>query len=282
MSAILLSGKELASKLEENQKLSVRKLQEQGVYPKLSVIMVGDNSASAIYVRNKARACERIGILSETIHLPQDTTQEELLQAIDHLNADASVHGILIQLPLPAHLDEAAAMLRVSPPKDVDGFHIYNAGKLFLGEKGLRPCTPQGIVCLLHSADIPMDGAHAVIIGRSNIVGKPTALMLMQENCTVTVCHSHTKGLSSITRQADILVAAVGKPCFVKADMVKPGAAVIDVGINRVDGKIVGDVDFAAVSDAAGYITPVPGGVGPMTVSMLMENTLEAAWMALR
>ncbi len=282
MSAILLSGKELASKLEENQKLSVRKLQEQGVYPKLSVIMVGDNSASAIYVRNKARACERIGILSETIHLPQDTTQEELLQAIDHLNADASVHGILIQLPLPAHLDEAAAMLRVSPPKDVDGFHIYNAGKLFLGEKGLRPCTPQGIVCLLHSADISMDGAHAVIIGRSNIVGKPTALMLMQENCTVTVCHSHTKGLSSITRQADILVAAVGKPCFVKADMVKPGAAVIDVGINRVDGKIVGDVDFAAVSDVAGYITPVPGGVGPMTVSMLMENTLEAAWMALR
>ena len=282
MSAILLSGKELASKLEENQRLSVCKLQEQGISPKLSVIMVGDNSASAIYVRNKARACERIGILSETVHLPQDTTQEELLHAIEQLNADASVHGILIQLPLPAHLDEAAAMLRVSPQKDVDGFHVYNAGKLLLGEKGFRPCTPQGIVRLLHSADITLDGAHAVIIGRSNIVGKPTALMLMQENCTVTICHSHTKDLSSITRQADVLVAAVGKPCFVKADMVKPGAAVIDVGINRVDGKVVGDVDFAAVSDVAGYITPVPGGVGPMTVSMLMENTLEAAWMALR
>ena len=282
MSAILLSGKELASKLEENQRLSVCKLQEQRISPKLSVIMVGDNSASAIYVRNKTRACERIGILSETVHLPQDTTQEELFQAIDQLNADASVHGILIQLPLPVHLDEAAAMLRVSPQKDVDGFHVYNAGKLLLGEKGFRPCTPQGIVRLLHSADITLDGAHAVIIGRSNIVGKPTALMLMQENCTVTVCHSHTKDLSSITRQADVLVAAVGKSCFVKADMVKPGAAVIDVGINRVDGKVVGDVDFATVSDVAGYITPVPGGVGPMTVSMLMENTLEAAWMALR
>lgn len=230
----------------------------------------------------KPAHAERLGILSDTIHLPQTVSQQELLRVIDGLNADPTVHGILIQLPLPEHLDEDAALLRVNPAKDVDGFHLYNAGSLLRGEDGIRPCTPQGIVRLLKSAGIALDGARAVVIGRSNIVGKPAALMLTQENCTVTLCHSHTRDLTQITRQADILVAAVGKPRFVTADMVKPGAAVIDVGINRVDGKVVGDVDFDAVSAVAGFITPVPGGVGPMTVSMLMENTLEAAWKASR
>ena len=282
MSAIVLSGKELAAQLETAQAQRVRELQSHGISPKLAVVMAGDNPASAIYVRNKARACERLGILSDTICLPQDTSQQQLLQVIDELNADPGVHGILIQLPLPAHLDEDAALLRVDPAKDVDGFHLYNAGRLLRGEEGLRPCTPQGIIRLLKSAGIALDGARAAIIGRSNIVGKPAALMLTQENCTVTLCHSHTRELAQITRQADILVAAVGRPRFVTADMVKPGAAVIDVGINRVDGKVVGDVDFDTVAAVAGYITPVPGGVGPMTVSMLMENTLEAAWKASR
>ena len=250
MSAIILSGKELAAQLETAQAQRVRELQARGVSPKLAVVMAGDNPASAIYVRNKARACERLGILSDTIQMPQTVSQQELL--------------------------------RVDPAKDVDGFHLYNAGRLLRGEDGMRPCTPQGIVRLLKSAGIALDGARAVVIGRSNIVGKPAALMLTQENCTVTLCHSHTRDLAQITRQADILVAAVGKPRFVTADMVKPGAAVIDVGINRVDGKVVGDVDFDAVSAVASFITPVPGGVGPMTVSMLMENTLEAAWKASR
>lgn len=282
MSAIILSGKALAAQLETAQAQRVCTLKEQGILPKLAVVQVGDDPASAVYVRNKTRVCERLGILSDTIALPVDIAQAALLQVIDALNDDDTVHGVLIQLPLPAHLDENAALMRVRPDKDVDGFHLYNAGALLRGQQTMLPCTPKGIIRLLKSAGVPLDGKHAVVVGRSNIVGKPTALMLLGENCTVTVCHSHTRDLPQLTRQADILVVAIGKAHFITADMVKPGAAVIDVGINRVQGKVTGDVDFDSVAPVAGWITPVPGGVGPMTVSMLMENTLEAAWKASR
>lgn len=282
MSAIILNGKALAAQLETAQAQRVCTLKEQGILPKLAVVQVGDDPASAVYVRNKTRVCERLGILSDTIALPADIAQAALLQVIDALNDDDAVHGVLIQLPLPAHLDENAALMRVRPDKDVDGFHLYNAGALLRGQQTMLPCTPKGIIRLLKSAGVPLDGKHAVVVGRSNIVGKPTALMLLGENCTVTVCHSHTRDLPQLTRQADILVVAIGKAHFITADMVKPGAAVIDVGINRVQGKVTGDVDFDSVAPVAGWITPVPGGVGPMTVSMLMENTLEAAWKASR
>lgn len=277
MSATIMDGKLLASQLQEEQAAMAEELKMAGIVPSLVVIMVGDNPASAVYVRNKARACERVGIESRTITMPADTTQEALDSVIDELNADDSVHGILVQLPLPRHLDEAEALMRIVPQKDVDGFHVLNAGKLLQGAPCTLPCTPRGIIRMLKEADVQLDGAHAVVIGRSNIVGKPVAMLLMQENCTVTICHSHTKNLKEITRQADVLVAAIGKANFVTADMVKSGAAVVDVGINRVDGKLTGDVDFESVSQVAGYISPVPGGVGPMTVSMLMQNTLEAA-----
>lgn len=282
MSAIILNGKELAAHLEAAQAQRVSTLKAQGIAPKLAVVKVGDDPASAVYVRNKTRVCERLGILSDTIALPADITQAALLHAIDRLNADDAVHGVLIQLPLPAHLDENAALMRVRPDKDVDGFHLLNAGALLRGQQTMLPCTPKGIIRLLKSAGVPLDGKHAVVVGRSNIVGKPAALMLLGENCTVTVCHSHTENLAQITRQADILVVAIGRAHFITADMVKPGAAVIDVGINRVQGKVTGDVDYDSVAPLAGWITPVPGGIGPMTVSMLMENTLEAAWKALR
>lgn len=277
MSATIMDGKLLASQLQEEQAAMAEELKMAGIVPSLVVIMVGDDPASAVYVRNKARACERVGIESHTITMPADTTQEALDSVIDELNADDSVHGILVQLPLPRHLDEAEALMRIVPGKDVDGFHVLNAGKLLQGAPCTLPCTPRGIIRMLKEADVQLDGAHAVVIGRSNIVGKPVAMLLMQENCTVTICHSHTKNLKEITRQADVLVAAIGKANFVTADMVKPGAAVVDVGINRVDGKLTGDVDFESVSQVAGCISPVPGGVGPMTVSMLMQNTLEAA-----
>lgn len=277
MSAMIMDGKLLASQLQEEQAAMAEELKMAGIVPSLVVIMVGDDPASAVYVRNKARACERVGIESRTITMPADTTQEALDSVIDELNADDSVHGILVQLPLPRHLDEAEALMRIVPGKDVDGFHVLNAGKLLQGAPCTLPCTPRGIIRMLKEADVQLDGAHAVVIGRSNIVGKPVAMLLMQENCTVTICHSHTKNLKEITRQADVLVAAIGKANFVTADMVKPGAAVVDVGINRVDGKLTGDVDFESVSQVAGCISPVPGGVGPMTVSMLMQNTLEAA-----
>lgn len=282
MSAIILSGKALAAQLETAQAQRVSTLKAQGILPKLAVVQVGDDPASAVYVRNKTRVCERLGILSDTIALPANIAQAALLQVIDALNDDDTVHGVLIQLPLPAHLDENAALMRVRPDKDVDGFHLYNAGALLRGQQTMLPCTPKGIIRLLKSAGVPLDGKHAVVVGRSNIVGKPTALMLLGENCTVTVCHSHTRDLPQLTRQADILVVAIGKAHFITADMVKPGAVVIDVGINRVQGKVTGDVDFDSVAPVAGWITPVPGGVGPMTVSMLMENTLEAAWKASR
>ena len=221
--------------------------------------------------------CDNIGIAQQTIHLPDSISQEELEAQIDALNEDAAVTGILVQLPLPRHLDENKALARVLAEKDVDGFHVVNTGRMMRGEKSALPCTPRGIIYMLKKAGVPLEGKHAVVIGRSNIVGKPVAMLLLQENCTVTICHSRTQNLKEITRQADILVAAVGKARFVTADMVKPGAAVIDVGVNRVDGKVMGDVDFENVAPIAGWISPVPGGVGRMTVSMLMENTLEAA-----
>ena len=282
MSAMILSGKEMAAELELQQTARCVELNKSGIHPCLTVILVGDDPASAIYVRNKERACARIGIESRTVRMPAETTQAELIGQIDALNADNTVHGILIQLPLPKHLDEAAALMRVRSDKDVDGFHVYNSGRLLQNNPTVLPCTPRGIMYMLKKSGVQLDGARAVVVGRSNIVGKPAALLLLRENCTVTICHSHTKDLAEITRQADVLVAAVGRAKFITADMVKPGATVIDVGINRVDGKLCGDVDFEGVSEIAAAISPVPGGVGPMTVAMLMENTLEAACRASR
>ena len=282
MSAMILSGKEMAAELELQQTARCVELNKNGIHPCLTVILVGEDPASAIYVRNKERACARIGIESRTVRMPAETTQAELIGQIDALNADNTVHGILIQLPLPKHLDEAAVLMRVRSDKDVDGFHVYNSGRLLQNNPTVLPCTPRGIMYMLKKSGVKLDGARAVVVGRSNIVGKPAALLLLRENCTVTICHSHTKDLAEITRQADVLVAAVGRAKFITADMVKPGATVIDVGINRVDGKLCGDVDFEGVSEIAAAISPVPGGVGPMTVAMLMENTLEAACRASR
>ena len=246
--------------------------------PGLCVILVGDDPASAIYVRNKARAYKDAGFYSRTIKLPAETAREELLACIREQNADPQIHGILVQLPLPKHLDEQEILAAIDPAKDADGFLPVSAGKLLLGQKAPVACTPQGCLELLKRSGVPMEGAHAVVVGRSNIVGKPMALLLLRENCTVTVCHSRTKNLPEICRTADILVAAIGKPRFIKGDWIKPGAAVIDVGINRLeDGRITGDVDYEAASQVAGWITPVPGGVGPMTIAMLLKNTLEAA-----
>ena len=275
--AIILSGKDLSAELTSQQKERAAELAQQGIYPGLAVVLVGEDSASQIYVRNKGIACETIGIYSKTIRLPFDCSQEELETTINELNLDKKISGILVQLPLHKHLDEEAALACILPEKDVDGFHLTNAGKLFTNQQGVIPCTPKGMLHMLKHAGIDLMGKEAVIIGRSNIVGKPAAMLLLNEHCTVTVCHSKTINLSEHTRRADILVAAIGKANFVTADMVKPGAVVIDVGINRVDGKVVGDVDYEAVEKVAGYITPVPGGVGKMTISMLMENTLEAA-----
>lgn len=241
------------------------------------MVLVGENPASQVYVRNKENGCIKAGIRSTVIRLEESCTQEELEKTVSSLNEDASVHGILVQLPLPKHLDEARVLRLIDPDKDVDGFHAMNSGRLMNGQQGFVPCTPLGVMKLLESYGINPAGKHAVVIGRSNIVGKPMAMLLLQANATVTICHSRTQNLAEITRQADILVAAVGRANFVTADMVKPGAAVIDVGINRVDGKIVGDVDFDAVSEVAGHITPVPGGVGQMTIAMLLSNTLDAA-----
>lgn len=275
--ATILSGKELSQKLLEEQKIETQRLISEGVEPGLAVVLVGEDPASEIYVRNKGLACEAIGIQSTTLKLPGDVEQDELLKVIDELNANPAIHGILVQLPLPRHINEDEVLVRILPEKDVDGFHILNAGKLFTGLPGVKSCTPKGILYMLKSTNVDLSGKHAVVIGRSNIVGKPIAMMLLEENCTVTICHSRTKDLPSLTRQADIVVVAIGKAGFLTADMVKEGAMVIDVGINRVDGKVVGDVDFDQVQHVAGYITPVPGGVGKMTISMLMQNTLEAA-----
>ena len=275
--AKILDGKLMAEDLTKDQTRRVAELAAKGVIPGLAVVLVGEDPASQIYVRNKGIACETVGMHSKTIRLPQSASQDEVIAAVDELNADDSIHGILVQLPLPGHLDEAAVLARILPQKDVDGFHISNAGKLFSGQSGVVPCTPKGIIHMLKQGGVELAGKDAVVIGRSNIVGKPAAMLLLNENCTVTICHSRTQNLKEHCRRADILVAAIGKPRFVTADMVKPGAAVVDVGINRVDGKVVGDVDYEAVSEVAGYITPVPGGVGKLTISMLIENTLEAA-----
>ena len=275
--AKILDGKLMAEELTRDQTRRVADLAVKGIVPGLAVVLVGEDPASQIYVRNKGIACETVGMHSKTIHLHQNASQDEVIAVIDELNADVSIHGILVQLPLPRHLDEAAVLARILPQKDVDGFHVSNAGKLFSGQAGVVPCTPKGIIHMLKQGGVELSGKDAVVIGRSNIVGKPAAMLLLNENCTVTICHSRTQNLKEHCLRADILVAAIGRPRFVTADMVKPGAAVVDVGINRVDGKVVGDVDYDAISEIAGYITPVPGGVGKLTISMLIENTLEAA-----
>ena len=277
MAAKILDGKVLSAEIREEVSRRVEALKQRGVTPGLAVILVGDDPASEIYVRNKGKGCEETGMLSRTVKMDASVTQEALEAEIDRLNADPAIHGILVQLPLPRHLDEQAALAKILPEKDVDGFHLINAGRLMTGSEGVIPCTPKGALYMIRSTGEELSGKEAVVIGRSNIVGKPMAMLLMRENCTVTVCHSRTKNLAEHTRRADILVAAVGKAGFVTADMVKPGAIVIDVGINRVDGKVKGDVDFDAVKEVAGWITPVPGGVGKMTITMLLMNTVEAA-----
>lgn len=277
--AILIDGKETARAVRGEIRDAVAAFtKESGVIPGLAVVIVGDDPASRVYVRNKHRACEEVGIRSDVHALPADTSEAELLTLVAGLNADPTVNGILVQLPLPKHLDEEKVILAIDPAKDVDAFHPVNVGKIMIGNFTFAPCTPAGVMELLRHYNIPVAGKHCVIIGRSNIVGKPQAMLMLKENATVTVCHSRTVGLADITRTADILVAAVGRPGFVTADMVRDGAVVIDVGINRTaEGKLCGDVDFAAVSEKASYITPVPGGVGPMTITMLLENTLAAA-----
>lgn len=278
--ARILSGKEFAARIKEDAARGVAELKAAGVLPRLAVIIVGSDPASEVYVRNKQRTCEELGIRSDHIALPAETSKEELLACIEELNVDPEVHGILVQLPLPAQIaeDEEEILSHIDPRKDVDGFHPVNVGHLVLGAPGLRPCTPAGCIRMLDYAGIPIEGAHAVIIGRSNIVGKPMAHLLLERNATVTICHSRTQNLAAIARTADILVAAVGRPHFVTADMVKEGATVIDVGINRIAPKqLVGDVDFDAAAAVAGAITPVPGGVGLLTVAMLMENVVQAA-----
>lgn len=251
---------------------------QTGIRPGLAVVIVGNDPASCVYVRNKARACEQVGFYSETHALPEETTQEELMALVDRLNRDDKIHGILVQSPLPRHLDEEAVVLAIDANKDVDAFHPYNVGKIMIGNHAFLPCTPAGVMELLRRSDIDISGKECVVVGRSNIVGKPMAMLLLQANGTVTICHSRTRDLAAVCRRADILVCAIGKPRFFTADMVKPGAVVIDVGINRgEDGKLCGDVDFAAVEPIAAAITPVPGGVGPMTITMLLRNTLTAA-----
>ena len=277
MAAKLLDGKIIAEEVEQKLKARVEVLVNAGVTPGLLVILVGDDPASHTYVSNKEKGCKRLGIHSQTIRMPAETTQSQLEAVICEANADASIHGILVQLPLPGHLDGDRALELILPEKDVDGFHDVNAGRLMRGREGVVACTPKGALYMLKSAGLPIAGKEAVIVGRSNIVGKPMAMLLLQENATVTVCHSRTADLAEHTRRADILVAAIGKPKFITADMVKDGAVVVDVGINRVDGKLCGDVDFGPVSEKASYITPVPGGVGKMTIAMLMESTVAAA-----
>lgn len=280
MSAQILDGKALAAKIRSEVKTQVAALAEKGVSTALAVILVGDDSASQVYVRNKIKACADTGIRSLEFRMPAETTQQQLLAKIAELNADENVDGILVQLPLPKQINADAVISAIAPAKDVDGFHVANAGALVTGKQGFVPCTPFGVMRLIEKSGVNPRGKSAVIIGRSNIVGKPMALLLLAADATVTVAHSRTPDLSAVTRNADILVAAVGRAKLIKADMVKPGAVVIDVGMNRDEtGKLCGDVDFAEVKEIAGSITPVPGGVGPMTIAMLMQNTVLAAQM---
>ncbi len=277
--AMRIDGKAISQEIRQEIKAETEAfIKERGYAPGLAVVIVGEDPASQVYVRNKAKACEEVGFYSEVYRLPEATTQEELNALVDKLNGDGRIHGILVQLPLPRHLDETEVLLRIDPNKDVDAFHPYNVGKIMIGDYRFLPCTPAGVMALLERSHIDVAGKSCVVIGRSNIVGKPMAMLLLHANGTVTVCHSRTQNLSEVTRGADILVVAIGRADFVKADMVKPGAVVIDVGMNRrEDGKLTGDVDFDGVEKVASAITPVPGGVGPMTITMLLKNTLIAA-----
>ena len=276
--AYIIDGKAVAAELNEDARKRADALAARGIEPCLAVVIAGDDPGSAIYVRNKRRACKKIGVKSLYVKFEADVSEAQLLAKIDELNDDSSVHAILVQLPLPKHIDELKALDRIRPEKDADGFHVVNAGKLLSGRPCTLPCTPAGCMELLKRANVPLSGAEAVVVGRSNIVGKPISLLLQRENCTVTMCHSRTKNLAEHVRRADVVICAAGRRNLITADMLKPGAAVVDVGINRLeDGTVVGDVDFEACEKVAGYITPVPGGVGPMTVAMLMQNTIAAA-----
>lgn len=276
--AKILSGKTVSARVKQELKIEAENLTKAGTTPGLAVVIVGDDSASKVYVANKEKACAELGIYSEKYALSADTTEDELLNLIKKLNADDKIHGILVQLPLPKHLDDKTIINNILPSKDVDAFHPTNVGRIMIGDFDFVPCTPAGIMELIHESGVEVGGKECVVIGRSNIVGKPMSMLLLHENGTVTVCHSKTADLKAQTRRADILVAAVGIPKFVKADMVKPGAVVIDVGMDRDEnGKLCGDVDFDEVEKVASAITPVPGGVGPMTIAMLMRNTITAA-----
>ncbi|MBA4330274.1 MAG: bifunctional methylenetetrahydrofolate dehydrogenase/methenyltetrahydrofolate cyclohydrolase FolD [Polaromonas sp.] len=278
MTAQLIDGNALSQQLRGDVARRAAALRTRGIVPGLAVVLVGENPASQVYVRNKVKACQDSGLHSVLEQYPATLSEADLLARVDALNHDPAIHGILVQLPLPAHIDAQKVIEAISPDKDVDGFHVASAGALMVGQPGFWPCTPYGCMKMLESIGYDLQGKHAVVIGRSNIVGKPMALMLLQKNATVTICHSGTKDLKALTLQADVVVAAVGKRNVLTADMVKPGAVVIDVGMNRNDeGKLCGDVDFAGVKEVAGWITPVPGGVGPMTITMLLVNTLEAA-----
>lgn len=274
----IIDGKKISQDIKDEVKAEVTELKTRGIEPCLAVVLVGDDPASHVYVRNKIRACEYTGIKSVSINLPADTEESELLEKVGELNADPTVNGILVQLPLPPQIDEDKVINAINPDKDVDGFSPISVGRLSIGLPGFVSCTPAGIIELIKRSGVEIDGKNCVIVGRSNIVGKPMAMLLLRENGTVTVCHSHTRNLKEITKQADILVAAIGKPKFFTADYIRDGATVIDVGMDRDEnGKLCGDVDFDSASKKAGYITPVPGGVGPMTIAMLMRNCVEAA-----
>ena len=276
--AQIIDGKKISAEIRTEISAEVERLKSEGVLPGLAVIIVGENPASKVYVHNKGKACAEVGMYSEIIEMEESTSEEALLLKIDELNKRDDIHGILVQLPLPKQIDESAVIAAISPEKDVDAFCAVNVGKMMLGEASFLPCTPAGIIELIKRSGIDISGKECVVVGRSNIVGKPVAQLLLAENGTVTICHSRTKDLKAVTSRADILVVAIGKADFITGDMVKKGAVVIDVGMNRrADGKLTGDVDFATSSEVAGYITPVPGGVGPMTITMLLKNTLTAA-----
>lgn len=286
MSAVIIDGKQVAADVRAEVANKVAELKKKGIAPCLAVILVGENPASVSYVTGKQKALAEVGMVDRSVHLPESTSEKELLKLIDQLNADDTVHGILVQLPLPKHINEEKVIMAISPEKDVDGFHPVSVGNLMIGRPGFLPCTPHGIIVLLKKAGIETSGKHAVVIGRSNIVGKPVSILLARKdtNCTVTMCHTGTKNMAEITRQADIIVVASGHPHTLTADMVKDGAVVIDVGVNRIPDstkksgfRLIGDCDFDDLKEKASFITPVPGGVGPMTIAMLMQNTLESA-----
>lgn len=279
--AEIIDGKKISTELKDEVKEKVTALKEKGIDVTLAVILVGNDPASTVYVGNKKKACEYTGIISKSFELPEETTEDELLKLIDDLNKDETVNGILVQLPLPKHIDEDKVIRSINPDKDVDGFHPESVGRLSIGAPGFVSCTPAGIIHLLKRSNTELDGANVVVVGRSNIVGKPMAMLLLRENATVTICHSHTKNLKEVCKRADVLVVAIGQPKFIDADYIKEGATVIDVGIHRIDGtkKLCGDVDYEGAEKVAGKITPVPGGVGPMTIASLINNCYEAALM---